>query len=281
MATTDPFGGLSGSDRDAYAAMLGVLQQYGLESLASTVLDYIKQGYSEDTISILLPETDAYKKRFAANTARQKAGLPVLSPAEYLAVEDSYRQILSSAGLPPGFYDQPSDFTKWIEQDVAPTEIQQRVQVASDMVNNLDPSAKAQFSQWYTTGDMVAYALDRQRASTVLERQWRAAQVGGAAQDQGLSLTREQGERIADLGLSDQQARAGLGQVAQINQSVGRLSSIYGGDYDEQDALNEVFFDDQGSAQQRRRLASQERAQFGGSSATSTASLSTRRGGQI
>lgn len=281
MATTDPFGGLSGSDRDAYAAMLGVLQQYGLESLASTVLGYIKQGYSEDTITILLPETSAYKKRFAANAAREKAGLPALSPAEYLAVENSYRQVMSAAGLPPGFYDQPSDFTKWIAADVAPAEIQQRVQVASDMVNNLDPSTKAQFEQWYTKGDMVAYALDRQRAATVLERQWAAAQVGGAARDQGVSLTRQQGERIADLGLSEQQARTGLGQVSRIDRSVGRLSSIYGGDYDQQDALSEVFFDDQDAARQRRGLASQERAQFGGSSATSTTSLSTRRGGQI
>lgn len=279
-STVDPFGGLQGKDRDAYSAMLGVLRQYGLESLAPAVLGYIKQGYSGDTISVLLPETDAYKKRFAANDARRKAGLPALSPQEYLAVEDSYRQIMSAAGLPRGFYDEPKDFQKWIEGDVSPTEVQQRVQVASDMVNSLDKAARDQFSQWYSAGDMVAYALDRERATTVLDRQWRAAQVGGAAQEQGLSVDQGLAERIADTGVNASQARAGLGQAATLTQSSSRLGALAGEGYTSGDAVAEVFFDDAQAALKRRGLASQERAKFGGSSATTTQALGARRAGQ-
>ena len=83
MATNpaDPFGGLEGDDRNAYTAILNTLKSYGLESLAPALLKFIQQGYSEDTINVLLQETDAYKQRFAANESRRQKGLPVLSPA--------------------------------------------------------------------------------------------------------------------------------------------------------------------------------------------------------
>lgn len=278
---TDPLGGLNGEDRNAYTAIVNTLKQYGLEGLADAVMGYIKQGYSQDTIAVLLPETKEYKARFKANEARIKAGLPALSPAEYLSVESSYRQIMSVAGLPPGFYDEPADFTKWLEDDVAPTEIQARVQVASDLVNSLDPSAKAAFGEFYTQGDMVAYALDRTRAASVLERQWRAAQTAGAAQNAGMAIGQSQAERIADTGVTGAQARAGISAVAQLAQGNSRLAAIYGGTFNSDDAINEVFFDDAEAQKKRKGLASQERASFGGSSGTTTASLSQRRGGQV
>jgi hypothetical protein len=278
---TDPWGGLSGDDRDAYLALTNMLKAYGLESLAPQVLGFVQQGYSSTTVTTLLQDTKEYKERFAANETRRKNGLPVLSPGDYLATETAYRQLMSTAGLPMGFYDQPSDFTAWIANDVAPQEVQQRVQVASEMVNNLDPSAKDAFSQFYTHGDMVAYALDRTRATPIIERQWLAAQAAGAAKDNGLSLNQQQAEGIGSLGLTAAQQRAGLGQAAGMVRDTGRLSGIYGGDYTQSDAVEEVFKDNEAAAQKRKGLASQERATFGGSSATTTKSLSTRRGGQV
>lgn len=278
---TDPFGGLSGEDRDAYVAITETLRAYGLESLSSTVLGYVQEGYNAATINVLLQNSDAYRQRFSANEARRQAGLPVLSPAEYLATETAYRQVMSSAGLPVGFYDQPSDFTKFLADDVSPVEVQERVKVAADMVNSIDPNARAQWEQWYSTGDMIAYALDRDRATAVLERQWKAAQVGGAATAQGVGVNRQTAERIADLGVSADQARQGFGQVSALNANTSKLSDIYGGDYTAQDATNEVFFSDERAAKKRRGLASQERAQFGGSSAVNATSLSRRSSGQV
>src|SRR5690349_18371644 len=118
---------LSGTERDAFAAVNALFKNYGLESLASKIYDFVKNGYSADTISILLQDTKEYKERFAGNELRIKQGLPVLSAGEYLATEASYRQIMSQAGLPSGFYDSPSDFTGWIAGNVSPSEIQQRV----------------------------------------------------------------------------------------------------------------------------------------------------------
>lgn len=71
---------LTGADRDAYLAVNALFKTYGLQSLAGKIYDYVKNGYSSDTISIMLQDTDEYKTRFAGNQARIKAGLPVLSP---------------------------------------------------------------------------------------------------------------------------------------------------------------------------------------------------------
>ena len=277
----DPFGGLEGADRDAFAAIQNTLKAFGLETLAPKVLGFIQQGYSTDTISILLPETPEYKQRFKANDARRAAGLPVLSPAEYLSVEDSYRQIMASAGLPPRFYDQADDFTSWIAGDVAPVEVQERVHVAQEMLYSTDPAALDEFRQAYSDGDMIAYALDRERATQVLSQQWSAAQVRSTGAAQGLSVSVPEAERIGSLGLNQSQLRAGVGQAAAISQSARRLSTVYGGDYTAQDALDETFFSDSNALRKRTRLASQERASFSGSSGVNQKSLTARKGGQL
>lgn len=273
--------GLSGADRDAYVALTHTLKEYGLESLADDVLKFIREGYSPDTINILLQETDAYRKRFAANEARRQKGLPVLSPSEYLATERAYRQVMSAAGLPVGFYDEPSDFERWLSDDVSPVEVQERVRIATDLVTNIDPATRSQFEEWYTPGEMVAYALDRDRAVAVLDKQVRAAGIGGAARNQGMSIDSGLGERLAMAGVDPNQARQGFGTVRTIADNAQRLSAVYGGEYDEDDAVSEVFFADSGAATRRRRLASQERAAFSGSSNVNSGSLARQSAGQF
>ncbi|HEY6021954.1 MAG TPA: hypothetical protein VIY48_19455, partial [Candidatus Paceibacterota bacterium] len=133
---------LSGTDRDAYAAISTLFKSYGLESLAGKVYEFVKNGYSPDTVSILLQDTPEYKERFAGNEIRKKAGLPVLSAGEYLATEASYRQIMQSAGLPSGFYDQNSDFNNWIGGNVSPSEVQTRVDLATQATVLANPDYK-------------------------------------------------------------------------------------------------------------------------------------------
>jgi len=275
------FGGLEGASRDAYVAITETLKAYGLETLAPSILGFIQQGYSSDTIGVLLQNTDAYKQRFAANESRRQKNLPVLSPAEYLATEKSYRQVMSAAGLPVGFYDTPSDFQKYLENDVSPVEVQDRVQSAADMVSKLDPATKSAFEVWYSTGDIVAYALDRERSTAILDRQFRASQIAGAGTAQGVNLSKLFAERIAQTGVDVEQARQGLGVVSALTREGDKLSEIYGGTYTQEDAATEVFLADAASTKKRRGLASQERAAFAGASGTASTSLSKRGGGQV
>lgn len=276
---TDPFGGLNGADRDAAVALTNLFKSYGLGSLAPVILDFVRQGYSADTVSILLQQTPEYKQRFSANDKRLAAGLPVLSPAEYLATEASYRQIMSAAGLPIGFYDQPSDFTNWIASDVSPTEVQSRVQEASNLVNQADPNTLAYFRQHYTTGDLVAYALDQKKALPLIQKQVQAAEIGGAALNQGLSIGTDRAEQLANAGVTQSQAQSGFGFVQENLAATQKLGDIYGTQVSQEDLVNEVFNNDAAATQKRRTLASKERASFGGSSAQTKTSLTSGSAG--
>ncbi len=139
-----------------------IFSNYGLDSLAPKITEFIQMGYSPDTVTLKLQETPEYKQRFIGNESRRKAGLPVLNPAEYLSVEASYKKIMRDAELPAGFYDQPDDFGKFIGADVSPTELQERVSIANQSLQNADPFYTDSLRRFYglNTGDMIAYTLD-------------------------------------------------------------------------------------------------------------------------
>lgn len=273
--------GLTDDQRDASVTLTNLFGGYGLGSLAPKIMDFLKQGYSADAIAVLLQQTPEYKQRFAANDQRLANGLPVLSPAEYLATERSYRQIMSEAGLPVGFYDQTSDFTSWIANDVSPTEVQGRVNAATDLVNTADAQTLDFMRQHYTTGDLVAYALDRKRALPILQKQVQAAHIGGAAIRQGLSVGADRAEQLAAAGVTQDQANQGFGFVEDNLAPTQMLGSIYGTKVTQDDLVDEVFLGDAAAGKKRRTLASKERASFGGSSSQTKTSLTSASAGAI
>jgi hypothetical protein len=279
----DPYGGLAGKDRDAAVALTKTFESYGLGSLAPVIIGFLKQGYQQDTINLLLQDTDEYKKRFAGNDARLKAGLPVLSPVEYLSTEASYRDVMRQAGLPVGFYDHPDDFAKFIGSDVSPTELKGRVDSASDLINLADPKALDAFKQWYGMGkaDVVAYALDPKRAEPLIQKQLQAAQNAGAAAGQGVNIDKATAERLAAQGINTDQARQGFGQVADSSERLNTLSDIYGDGVTQNDLISSVFDDNADSTNKVKRLASKERAAFNGSGGQSSSSLSRDKSGSI
>lgn len=271
----DPLAALTGTDRDAAVALTALFTSYGLGTLAPQIIKFIQQGMSSDTISIELQQTKEYKQRFAANDARLKAGLPVLSPADYISTETAYRQVMSAAGLPLGFYDSPSDFQKFLENDVSPTEVKSRVDTVSEAIYNAPPETTNFFKQWYTTGDMIAYALDPKVASPLIEQRLRAAEAGAVAKGQGLNLSQSNAELIGQQGGSLASTQQGLGFIAQEQPTTDKLGQIYGIDETQSDLVKEVFTSDGAAANRRKLLASRERATFAGSGAQAKTSLST------
>lgn len=269
-------------DEDAFTYLANTLHAYGITGLTTTLWDYLQKGFSQDRILIEIQETKQWKARFVANEARRKKGLPALSPAEYIGAESSFRQIMQQAGMPKGFWDSNTDFQKWLENDVSPQEIQSRVQSAQKLIESADPRLKDTFSKYYTTGDLVAYALDSKRTDELLKKQVAAAEVGSEATRHGFDLSRNWAERFGERGIGAAQASQGFGQARQQSDIAGRLSSVYAGeDYGDSEAILETFFDDEGAAANRRRLASQERASFSGRSGLGDSSLSRRRAGSL
>ena len=75
--------------QSAYDLLYAEFDRYGLGSLVTPLKDLITSGVSPSEFTIRLRETDAYKKRFAANEARIKNGLRALSEFEYITKEDA------------------------------------------------------------------------------------------------------------------------------------------------------------------------------------------------
>lgn len=257
---------LSGADRDAYMALNTLFTQYGLGSLAGKIFDFVKNGYSSDTISILLQDTDEYKKRFAANAIRQKAGLPVLSPAEYLSTESSYRQIMRQSGLPAGFYDSNEDFTSWLGGDVSPTEVQKRVDLATQATALADPLYKQALKQMgLSDSDLAAYFLDKDKALPTLQKTAATAAIGGEALRQGMAFDVNYADTLATQGITREQAAAGYSKISGEYGTLTGLGGIYGGNWTQRMAEQAQFEGAAGAEETKRRLISSERGAFTGS----------------
>lgn len=262
---------LSGPNRNAYDALKEQFASYGLASLAPKIFSYIQQGYGADTITLLLQDTAEYKQRFAGNELRKKAGLPVLSPQNYLATESAYRAILQDAGLPKTFYDTPSDFTNWIGGDASPTEIKGRVDLAVRDASQSPLETRQALQQLYgvSSGDITAYFLDRSKALPLLQIREQAAQIGGAALAHGFNPTRDTAEMLAKEGISSTQAEAGYGQLAADFAPLQAIAHRFGTDWTQAQGEADVF--NPGSqaggvnaTNKRAALQSQEKALFSG-----------------
>lgn len=258
--------------------------QYGLSSLGTKVLDLARKGYTEATITLELQNTDEYKARFAANAERQKKGLSVLSPAEYLSVEDAYRQTLRAYGLKQ--FDNDTYVRQFISNDVSPSELSTRVITAVQRVQNADPAIARTLRDYYGIGsaDMVAYVLDPNEQLPKIQRQVAAAEIGAAARLQGLEAGVSVSEQLAAQGITQAEAQKGYATIADILPTAEKLSSIYGNQldrYGQAEAEQEVFNTLASAQRKRKALVERETGTFSGRSGTSRASLSTGLGGQI
>jgi hypothetical protein len=272
---------LSAADKsrlDAIEVMKARFKQYGLETLVEKIRQLAIEGATESTITLQLQETPEYQTRFKANTARLKNNLTVLAPAEYLAVEDSYRQTLRAYGLKQ--FDTDEYVSQFIANDVSPTELSNRVQLAVQRVQNADPAISKTLRDYYGIGqaDLVAYTLDPATQFKKIERQVQAAEIGTAARIQGLETGVTVAEQLAAQGVTQAEAQKGYATIAEILPTAEKLSDIYGSTlegYGQSQAEQEVFNNLASAQRVRQKLTAREVALFGGSSGLSKTSLST------
>lgn len=260
-------GGLNGASRDAYAALSTLFTGYGLGSLVPKIIQFLQQGFGSDTITSLLQETPEYKARFSGNDARRANGLQVLTPAEYLATEASYRQILQSAGLDPAFMTR-NQYSEWIGKDISPTEVQNRVNLAVDATTNAPPELTTAFSQLgIGVGDLASYFLNDKNPMPVLQQKMAQAQIMEAGFQSGLSSVNPNSAlQFAKMGVTYQQAQSGYQKVADVLQTANQLTGIYKSQnpYTQSQAEQE-FLGNSGTAQlAREQLSRQETATFSG-----------------
>lgn len=271
---------LTGDSRDAFLALKAVFKNYGLETLAGKIFDYVKNGNSPDTISLLLQDSDEYKKRFAANEIRKKQGLSVLSPQEYIAAENSYRQIMRNSGLPKGFYDSNEDFNQFLGADVSPTELQDRVNLATQAGALANTSYKQALQQMgIGQGEIAAYFLDQTKALPYIQKAAAQAAIGAEAIQRGFQFDQAYSEELATSGISRDQASQAYAKIGDEFSTLSTLGEIYGGGWTQRQAEEDIFKGGNDASTQKRKLNQAERGNFSGSAGSARGGLS-QRGGQ-
>jgi hypothetical protein len=279
-----------GAARSAYALLLSEFTRYGLEALVTPLQDLIKQGLSGPEFQIALRNSDAYQKRFAANTDRIKKGLTALSPAEYLALEDGYQNLMRNYGLPASFYAKDSlgtqaGFNKLIANDVSAIELEDRIVTAQKRVIDAAPEVATALKRFYpdiNSSDILGYTLDPEKGLADIKRKITAAEIGGAALAAGLDTSLTDAEYLRRYGVTAETARQGFGIIGGGLERGRQLASIYQQpDYTQAVAEEEIFNlpGQTESQQKRKKIIGLEKAEFGGQTGMTSGALSRDRAG--
>jgi hypothetical protein len=293
---TTPTTGDITSDMNALQQLQSLYSGMGLgPDIATALTNLVKEGYTSDTLKLVAQDPNAisssdpyikqfasaYNTRFSANADRIKNGFSPLSPADYIAKENAYRSAMASAGLPPEFYNTNAALSGWIANNVDSSTVQAKINIASDVVNNYDQTAKDQALALYglDTGHLIAHVLDPQAALPIIQKQANIVQLGAEAARAGVAQNLDTLTQLNTIGTTQSAAQQGFGNVASQLPSMQAIASRYSG-YGpagtiEQSLLNQQLGttspgETQAQAEARiKRLQTQEASAFGGSSGAS------------
>lgn len=242
---------------------------------------------STEGFYLALIETDTYYQRFGkVNEARIKSGYTALDEKTILGMEDEYQKTMKAYGMPTGFYDTPEDFQTFISNDLSELELADRLQAARQFTMNTNPELRSQLKNLYNIDDnmLSAYVADPQKGQQVLNNLAGRSLTGAAAILQGLTqqaATTAEAFGAGELRFAEQQQR--FGAAATLAQRGEMLSQISRGEeaFGQQEAVEVAFGGLESSVKRAERLASRERARFGGAAGTSTASFTRPTAGQL
>ena len=278
--------------KSAYDLLLEQFSIYGLGSLVEGIKGLVQENVSPSEFAIRLRQTDAYKKRFAANAQRIAGGLRALSEGEYIALEDQYQELMRNYGLPANYYakgdlGRQEGFEKFIAGDVSPAELEDRIVTAQQRVINAPPEVTTALKQFYpdiTNGDILAYTLDPSKGLADIKRKVTAAEIGGAAIGAQLGATVGRAEELARYGVTAESARAGFGAIGGGLERGSQLASIYQQQPYTQTIAEEEVFNLPGQAEstkKRKKIIGLEQAEFAGQTGITSGALGRERAGSF
>jgi hypothetical protein len=282
---------------DSIAAVTALLSSYGIGDLGPAITAAVMKGYSPDTINLIMQDPNsndplavAFQTRFPSNKARLAAGKSVLSPAEYLAAERTYTQVMQSYGV--ANLATKDKLNQFIANDISATEVSDRVNIAVNRVQNADTATKEALKQYYpmlNQSDIVNAVLSPDEGLPALQRKITIGEIGGAALAQNLKDATGKiniamgASALADLGVTQAKAREGFQAVAEVTPTGSFLSSISssGQQYGQLQAEQEAFQGLASAKRARQTLTAEELARFSGSSGTGKGSLASQTRGSI
>jgi len=288
-----------------------ILSSYGLTGgIAAGVTAMLQNGLDIATIQTILDSPDpagaikglgltptqfsaaqglvtSWQTRFVGNQTRIAAGLNPLDPATYIANEQSYKQVMTMAGIPAS---SPLQSTAYLGQlmgtDVSPAEVQMRVNTATAAIQNEDPQVLAQLQSQYglSLSTIATHLLDPTVAAPLVQQEYNAANIGAEAARAGTNIAFGATGPLSAMGLAAQgitqnQAAAGFQSIASQQPAMQSLAGRYQG-YGNAGGVGQQLeastFGTSGAAAAQanlERLKTQEVSAFSGSAGAATGSL--------
>lgn len=209
-------------------------------------------------------QSPQYDRYFAGN--RRPDGTFRMTEAEYMSTIRAYRTLLSDFGLNPDLFQKR--FVSLIEGEVSPLELRERLGAAYEGIVANIPQVREFYARYgYDLSDAAIFAsvIDPEIGDAILARRIAVAQVGGEGLARGFDVDLSFAERLADAGLSQQEAR---GFFARAEAELPTLETLARRHYDPDDTfdLGEfaelAVFGDSEQARRVRRLLDAEIALF-------------------
>ena len=218
---------------DATAILKQLLDQYGLGGMAQWAWDQSTNGIPTSAIMQDLTTTPQFKARFPGIGAREKAGLPPISPGEYISYEDQMKQMENRFQLPAGSLTDPAAIGNWIGKDVSPAELTSRVQSGYAAVAYAPEAVRQSFTQMFGAngdGALAHFFLDPAKSTELLTQQATAAQISGQASMGGINMDTNHAMQLAQMGQTGSSVGSSLAHLQQ-------QASLYNASINEQPNL--------------------------------------------
>lgn len=204
--------------QDAFAILLDKFEEFGLGTLGPKIIEYIKAGYSGDSIALLLRDTAEYKARFPAMEALRQSGRSI-DEVDYINYERNAANLEQQYGIPKGYLTSSDTIAKLMVENVTGEDLTSRVQLNAAAQRDAPPELRQTLEDYYgldANASLTAYYLDPEYSLDYLNRQMATARIGAQARRQSLSLGLDSAALLAQRGVSDQQAEQGFAQVASL-----------------------------------------------------------------
>ena len=272
----------------AAAAALGAVGVEGLVEVMAEIRRLYPGIASEDALNLLKFDkrfNSAYLNRFAGNKKLQDAGFAMLDDKTYLATEAAFSKIFNAYGLKQ--FANRDRYSNLIGNMISADELAGRVSAGYDRIVKGAAVTKDALNKLFpelNDTDILAYVIDPVNQLPAIQRKIQAAEIGGAALAQNLSIGLTQGptdasgytnvsrqglgiEQLQAQGIDLESARTGYAKVAGVLPTAEKLSSIYGKSlqqYGRKQAEQEAFLNLAEAKAAREKLSAREIAEFSG-----------------
>ena len=280
------------AQQDAYALITeSIASWFGnnptlQQQAANFIKDQMLNNVGPETALVNMRQQGFYQTRFSGNATRVAAGLNALTEGAYVALENQYSNLMQSYGA-KGLANQ-AQFATLIGNDISANELNSRLDLAVTQVQQADPTVMSTLKQFYpniNTGDLVSYFLAPAETLPQLQRQVQTAEIGAAAQQQGLTTSQTSAAALAAYGVTQAQAQSGYGKIAEVLPAATKLSQIYGGqtgiNYDQAEAEKQYLMNSGAAALEQQKLTAAEQAQFAGKSGIVGANAASNYSGSL